>query len=71
MSDDRDNPGISVPPPLIYLLPLVLGSLLDRRRHIAAHTRGIARDGRCTLATARRGEGVAVLRGVPSARLGA
>ena len=34
MTDDQDNPGITVPPPLIYLLPLVLGLLLDRRRHI-------------------------------------
>lgn len=26
MADDgQDNPGIKVPPPLIYLLPLVLG----------------------------------------------
>jgi protein-S-isoprenylcysteine O-methyltransferase Ste14 len=34
MSDDeRDNPGIKVPPPLIYLLPLLLGLLLDRRSH--------------------------------------
>jgi hypothetical protein len=29
MTDDQDNPGINVPPPLIYLLPLVLGLLLD------------------------------------------
>src|SRR5918911_2468627 len=34
MTDDQDNPGITVPPPLIYLLPLVLGLLLDRRRYI-------------------------------------
>src|SRR5215216_1590855 len=32
MSDAQDNPGIRVPPPLIYLLPLLLGILLDRRR---------------------------------------
>jgi len=32
MSDTQDNPGIRVPPPLIYLLPLLLGILLDRRR---------------------------------------
>jgi len=30
MTDDRDNPGIKVPPPLIYLVPLVLGLLLNR-----------------------------------------
>ena len=35
MSDDeRDNPGIKVPPPLIYLIPLVLGLILDRRAHV-------------------------------------
>ena len=34
MSDDRDDPGIKVPPPLIYLVPLLLGLLLDRRRHL-------------------------------------
>ncbi len=34
MADDKDNPGIRVSPPLIYLLPLTLGLLLDRRVHI-------------------------------------
>jgi Ca2+/Na+ antiporter len=34
MTDGQDNLGTTVPPPLIYLLPLVLGLLLDRRRHI-------------------------------------
>jgi hypothetical protein len=29
--DERDNPGIVVPPPLIYLGPLVLGLLLNRQ----------------------------------------
>ena len=33
-NDERDNPGIKVPPPLIYLLPLVSGLLLDRRLHV-------------------------------------
>ena len=33
-NDEQDNPGIKVPPPLIYVLPLVLGLLLDRRSHI-------------------------------------
>jgi len=44
MADDqRDNPGIRVPPPLIYLLPLVLGLLLDRRSHIPVLPRGVGR----------------------------
>lgn len=30
-NDKPDNPGIRVPPPLIYLMPLVLGLLLNRR----------------------------------------
>jgi hypothetical protein len=34
MADYRDEPGIKVPPPLIYLVPLVLGVLLDRRRYL-------------------------------------
>ena len=35
MSDNEpDNPGIKVPPPLIYLLPLLLGLLLDRKAHL-------------------------------------
>jgi protein-S-isoprenylcysteine O-methyltransferase Ste14 len=34
MADEQDNPGIRVPPPLIYLLPLVLGLLLNRRAHV-------------------------------------
>jgi protein-S-isoprenylcysteine O-methyltransferase Ste14 len=43
MTDDQDNPGINVPPPLIYLLPLVLGLLLDRRRPVPFLPRGAAR----------------------------
>jgi protein-S-isoprenylcysteine O-methyltransferase Ste14 len=47
MTDDRDapgiNPGIKVPPPLIYLVPLVLGLLLDRRRYLSFLPRGVAR----------------------------
>ena len=31
MADDQDNPGIRVPPPLIYLLALLLGLLVNRR----------------------------------------
>jgi protein-S-isoprenylcysteine O-methyltransferase Ste14 len=34
MADDRDDPGIKVPPPLIYLAPLVLGLLLEGRRRL-------------------------------------
>ena len=43
MTGDQDNPGITVPPPLIYLLPLVLGLLLDRRRYIPFLPSGAAR----------------------------
>jgi hypothetical protein len=49
MTDDRDNPGIKVAPPLIYLAPLVLGLLLDRRKRLPFLGRGAARgleDGR-------------------------
>jgi protein-S-isoprenylcysteine O-methyltransferase Ste14 len=42
MTHNQDNPGISVPPPLIYLLPLLLGLLLDRRRHVPFLPRGVA-----------------------------
>ena len=34
MADDQGNPGIRVPPPLIYLLPLLLGLFLDSRSHV-------------------------------------
>jgi len=37
MSDAQDNPGIRVPPPLIYLVPLLLGILLDRIRRRRSH----------------------------------
>jgi hypothetical protein len=43
MTDNQDNPGIKVPPPLIYLLPLVSGLLLDRRAHVPFLPRGVAR----------------------------
>jgi protein-S-isoprenylcysteine O-methyltransferase Ste14 len=43
MTDEQDNPGIKVPPPLIYMVPLVLGLILDRRRHIPYLPRGAAR----------------------------
>ncbi len=42
-NDRRDDPGIHVPPPLIYLLPLVAGLLLDRRSHVAFLPRGVSR----------------------------
>jgi protein-S-isoprenylcysteine O-methyltransferase Ste14 len=43
MTDERDNPGINVPPPLIYVAPLILGLVLDRRRHLPFLPRGMAR----------------------------
>jgi protein-S-isoprenylcysteine O-methyltransferase Ste14 len=43
MTDERDNPGISVPPPLIYVMPLVLGLMLDRRWQVPFLPRGVAR----------------------------
>jgi protein-S-isoprenylcysteine O-methyltransferase Ste14 len=43
MTDNQDNPGIKVPPPLIYVLPLVSGLLLDRRAHVPFLPRGVAR----------------------------
>jgi protein-S-isoprenylcysteine O-methyltransferase Ste14 len=41
--DNQDNPGIRVPPPMIYLLPLFLGLLLDRRSHVPFLPRSAAR----------------------------
>ena len=44
MADEGpDNPGIWVPPPLVYLLALLLGLLLDRRAHVPFVPRGVAR----------------------------
>jgi|SRR5918998_3226863 protein-S-isoprenylcysteine O-methyltransferase Ste14 len=43
MADGQDNPGIKVPPPLIYVVPLVLGLLLDRRAHLPFLPRRAAR----------------------------
>jgi protein-S-isoprenylcysteine O-methyltransferase Ste14 len=43
MTDERDNPGIRVPPPLIYVGPLILGLMLDRRRHLPFLPRVVAR----------------------------
>lgn len=39
---ERDNPGIVVPPPLIYLGPLVLGLLLNRKLPASFLPRGLA-----------------------------
>ncbi len=39
---DRDNAGV-VAPPLIYLCPLVLGLLLNKRFPVRFLTRGAAR----------------------------
>jgi protein-S-isoprenylcysteine O-methyltransferase Ste14 len=44
MADDqRENPGIRVPPPLIYLAPLVSGLLIDRKFHFPFLPRRVAR----------------------------
>ena len=43
MTDGQDNPGIKVPPPLIYVVPLVLGLMLNRRVHLPFLSRGLAR----------------------------
>jgi protein-S-isoprenylcysteine O-methyltransferase Ste14 len=42
-NEERDNPGIKVPPPLIYLLPLVLGLILDRKAHVPFLPSGVVR----------------------------
>jgi protein-S-isoprenylcysteine O-methyltransferase Ste14 len=43
MTDNQDNPGINVPPPLIYAVPLILGLVLDRRAHLPFLPRSAAR----------------------------
>jgi protein-S-isoprenylcysteine O-methyltransferase Ste14 len=43
MADNQDNPGIRVPPPLICLVPLAAGLVLDRRLHLPFLPRGVAR----------------------------
>ena len=40
---EPDNPGIKVPPPLIYLLPLLLGLILHRRSHFTFLPSGVVR----------------------------
>ena len=42
-NDERDKPGIRLPPPPIYLLALLLGLLLDRRAHVPFVPPGVAR----------------------------
>ena len=42
MTDERDNAGVVAPPPLIYLGPLVLGLLLNRRFPVLFLPRRIA-----------------------------
>ena len=43
MANGQDNPGIWVPPPLTYLLTLLLGLILDRRLHVPFLPHGLAR----------------------------
>ena len=43
MADDQDNPGIRVPPPLVYLLALLLGLLLNRTFHVPFLPHGVTR----------------------------
>ena len=43
MADEQDNPGGWVPPPLTYLLTLLLGLLLDRRLHVPFLPHKVAR----------------------------
>ena len=42
MTDEPDNPGIKVPPPLVYLLALLLGLLVDRKVHVPLLPHGMA-----------------------------
>ena len=42
-NDQPDNLGVLVPPPLIYLLPLLAGLVLDRRVHVDVLPRSVAR----------------------------
>ena len=43
MADNQGNPGFRVPPPLIYLLPLLLELLLDKKAHVPFLPRTAAR----------------------------
>jgi hypothetical protein len=42
-NDEPDNPGIKVPPPLIYLLPPLLGSIHNRKAHLPFLPSGVVR----------------------------
>jgi len=42
-ADEQDNPGGWVPPPLTYLLTLLLGLVLDRRLHLPFLPHRVAR----------------------------
>jgi protein-S-isoprenylcysteine O-methyltransferase Ste14 len=42
-NDERDNPGIRVPPPPLYLLALLLGLVLDKKVHVPFLPRAAAR----------------------------
>jgi protein-S-isoprenylcysteine O-methyltransferase Ste14 len=55
--DERDNAGVVAPPPLIYLGPLVLGLLLNRKFPVPFLPRKMAR----TLGWALLGGGVLLL----------
>jgi protein-S-isoprenylcysteine O-methyltransferase Ste14 len=43
MADEQDNSGAWVPPPLTYLLTLLLGLVLDRRLHLPFLPHRVAR----------------------------
>src|SRR5919205_1807101 len=43
MADEQDNPGGWVPPPLTYVLTLLLGLVLDRSLHVPFLPRAVAR----------------------------
>ncbi len=49
MTDERDNAGVVAPPPLIYLVPLALGLLLDRKFRVPFLPRGASRALGCPL----------------------
>ena len=43
MTDDRDNAGVVAPPPLLYLGPLLLGLLLNKKLRVPFLPRRVAR----------------------------
>jgi protein-S-isoprenylcysteine O-methyltransferase Ste14 len=43
LADEQDNPGIWIPPPLTYLLTLLLEFVLDRRLHVPFLPHRVAR----------------------------